>query len=298
MTTDGVSTASARPAGAAPRPRDGTAPPVSVMIFTYNEEIHLPSCLASVTWCDDVIVVDSFSTDATERIARDWGARFFQHPFAGFGSQRNWALDHTTPRYDWVLVLDADERVPPEMVAELRTALGGDVGTVGAFRVRRRFYMWGRWLRHSSLYPNWVVRLVHRDRVRYVDRGHAETQNVDGEIRPLATDLVDENLRGIDEWFARQNRYARKEAEYELAHEREPWRLGDLLSGDPLRRRALLKRVAWRLPGRPLAYFVYSYLARGGCRDGRDGLVFCAMKAVYQAMIVVKKYDARRAGRG
>ena len=265
------------------------------MIFTLDEEIHLPSCLDALAWCDDVIVVDSFSTDRTEEIARARGARFVQRRFDGFGTQRNWALTEAAPAHAWVLVLDADERVTPELVGELASVLSQPLDGVGAFRLRRRFYMWGRWLRYSSLYPNWVVRLVHRDRVRYVNRGHAETQEVSGEIRALANDLIDENLKGIDEWFERQNRYARKEAEHELAEERRVrFQWTDLASGDPLLRRAALKRLAWRLPARPVLFFLYTYVFRRGFLDGRDGLVFSLMKALYQAMIVVKKYDARR----
>lgn len=271
---------------------------VTVMIFTLDEEIHLPSCLDALTWADDVIVVDSFSTDRTEAIAREHGARFFQNRFTGFGSQRNWALDSCAPRHDWILILDADERVTPELATEITAIATANPSGVGAYRLKRRFYIWGRWLRYSSLYPNWVVRLIHRDRVRYIDRGHAETQTVQGETRELQHDLIDENLRSIDDWFERQNRYARKEAEYELANEAgvRGWR--DLVRSDPLRRRAALKRLSWRLPLRPLFYFVYAYLWRRGFRDGRDGLVFCFMKALYQGMIVVKKYDADRvAGR-
>lgn len=269
--------------------------PVSVMIFTLNEELHLPSCLDALAWCDDVIVVDSYSGDRTEEIARERGARFFQRRFDGFGTQRNWALDNASPRHEWVLVLDADERVTPELVAEMAAVLATPREGIGAFRLRRRFYMWGRWLRYSSLYPNWVVRLVHRDRVRYVNRGHAETQEVAGEVGELRNDLIDENLKGIDEWFTRQVAYARKEAEHELAEERRVrFRWADLLGSDPLARRAALKRLAWRVPGRPVLYFVYSYLVRRGFLDGRDGLVFCLMKAVYQSMIVIRKYDARR----
>jgi glycosyltransferase involved in cell wall biosynthesis len=271
------------------------APPVSVMIFTLDEEVHLPSCLAALRWCDDVIVVDSYSRDRTEQVARDAGARFFQHRFEGFGSQRNWALDETAPRHSWVLILDADERVTPELVSEMARVLAEPLAGVGAFRLRRRFHMWGRWLRYSSLYPNWVVRLVHRERVRYVNRGHAETQEVRGEVRELEHDLIDENLKGIDEWFERQGRYARKEAEHELAEERRAgggW--AGLVARDPLVRRASLKRLAWRMPGRPLAYFLYSYVVRRGFLDGRDGLVFCLMKSIYQALIVAKKYDLQR----
>jgi hypothetical protein len=117
---------------------------------------------------------------------------------------------------------------------------------------------------------------------------------VKGAVRELQFDLIDENLRSIDEWFERQNRYATKEAEYELAQERAGHSWLELVSRDPLRRRATLKRLSWRMPFRPLAYFVYSYFVRLGFLDGRDGYVFCRMKALYQGIINAKKYDARR----
>ncbi len=271
---------------------------VSVMIFTLNEELHLPRCLDSLRWCEDVLVVDSFSSDRTEAICRERGVRFYQHAFEGFGSQRNWALDNLALRHSWVLILDADERVPEALAAELCATAALDDVAVGAYRLRRRFYMWGRWLRYSSLYPNWVVRFIHRDRVRYVNRGHAETQEVTGRIAALQEDLIDENLKGMDEWFERQNRYSSKEARFELERESHGLRWRELVASDPLVRRAALKQLAGRLPGRPLIYFLYSYLWRRGFLDGRDGLVFCIMKSIYQYMIVVKKYDDRRSGRG
>jgi glycosyltransferase involved in cell wall biosynthesis len=267
---------------------------VSVMVFTLNEELHLPSCLASLKWCDDIVIVDSFSTDRSEEICRQAGVRFVQHGFEGFGSQRNWALDNIELKHTWLLVLDADERVPDELAKELLEISGRDPAGVGAFRVRRRFYMWGRWLRHSSLYPTWVVRFIHKQRVRYVNRGHAETQIVDGLTGDLAADLIDENLKGIDEWFARQNRYSTKEAEYELSYEREPISIRALWGKDPLIRRALLKRISWRVPLRPLIYFLYSYFLRRGFRDGYDGFVLCTMKSAFQTMIVAKKHEMRR----
>jgi glycosyltransferase involved in cell wall biosynthesis len=264
------------------------------MVFTLDEEIHLPGCLRSLSWCDDVIVVDSGSADRTAAIARDSGARIFEHPFTGFGDQRNWALENTSPKHPWVLILDADERVPAELAEELRRISREAPDDTAAYRVKRRFHMWGRWLKHSSLYPSWVVRLVRLGRVRYVNRGHAETQVVDGATRDLQSDLIDENLKGIDEWFERQNRYSTKDAEHELALERvaAPW--GGLFSGDPLVRRAALKGVAIRLPARPLIYFIYTYVLRGGFLDGRDGLTFCRMRALYQGMVVAKKHDLRR----
>jgi glycosyltransferase involved in cell wall biosynthesis len=268
--------------------------PISIMIFTLNEEIHLPHCLDSLRWCDDIIVVDSYSTDRTEEICRKNGIRFFQNKFEGFGKQRNWALENTNPKHDWILILDADERVPQELAEEIGKIGRENPKNIGAYRVRRRFHMWGRWLRYSSLYPTWVVRFIHKDKVRYINRGHAETQEVKGEIRELRNDLIDENLKGIDEWFGRQNRYTTKEAEYELELEKQLTKLSDIFSSDPLVKRAALKRLAIRMPGRPIWYFLYSYFLRKGFLDGRDGFEFCRMKALYQHMISVKKYDLRR----
>lgn len=269
-------------------------PSASVLIFTLNEAVHLPFCLDSLGWSDDIIVVDSYSTDRTEAICRERGITFVQHTFEGFGSQRQWALETLPIVHDWVLILDADERVPTELALEIDRVLGSVPETVGAFRVKRRFHFWGRWLRHSSLYPTWVVRLVHKKRVRYMDRGHSESQEVDGEIRDLCNDLFDQNLKGIDAWFARQNRYSRMEADYELGEGRKAKIWQELFSSDPMARRAALKRLAWRVPGRGLAYFLYSYLWRGGFLDGRDGFVFCLMRSMYQSMVAIKKYDRRR----
>jgi glycosyltransferase involved in cell wall biosynthesis len=271
-----------------------SAVPVTAMIFTLNEEMHLPGCLGSLAWCNDVIVVDSFSHDRTEEISRSVGAHFFQHAFTGFGDQRNWALENTAPKHEWVLILDADERVPRELATELALELSNVPESVGAFRLKRRFYMWGRWLRYSSLYPSWVVRLVRKGRVRYVNRGHAETQDVVGDVRDLKSDLIDENIKGIDEWFERQNRYSRKDADYELAAEIQSLELRDVMSGDPLVRRKVVKRLAAMLPARPLIYFLYSYVWRRGFLDGKDGLVFCMMRALYQGMVEAKKHSLRR----
>ncbi|MGH8050666.1 MAG: glycosyltransferase family 2 protein [Arenimonas sp.] len=274
-----------------------TSVPVSVMIFTLNEQIHLPACLDALSWCDDVIVVDSFSTDATQTICESRGARFFQNKFDGFGHQRNWALDNTSPKYQWILILDADERVTPALVQEMARVAETDTENTGAYQLRRRFYMWGRWLRHSSLYPTWVVRFIRLGRVRYVNRGHAETQEVQGDIGNLENDLIDENLKGIDEWFDRQNRYASKEAEFELEREKDGLKISEVFSSDALVGRAAVKRLAGKMPARGLIYFLYSYVFRLGLLDGKPGFVFCMMKAWYQSQIAMKKYDSRMGGK-
>lgn len=271
-----------------------TGSTVSVLVFTLDEEVNLPTCLDSLDWCDDVVVIDSFSTDRTLAICRRRGIRVVQHPFTGFGDQRNFALENVDLRHDWVLILDADERTTPDLVTEISGLAAANDAGVGAYRVRRRFYLWGRWLRYSSLYPTWVVRFVHRERVRYVNRGHAETEEVAGETRQLQGHLIDENLKGLEAWFERQSRYALKEAEFELEREGAAvdWRV--MFSSDPMARRALTKRLAANLPFRGAFYFLYCYLFRMGFLDGRDGLVFCRMKAMYQNMIVMRKHEIRK----
>lgn len=258
------------------------------MIFTLNEEVNLPHCLQSLGWCDDIVVVDSGSTDQTRTISESAKARFFINEFKGFGTQRNWAIDNCSPRHEWILMLDADERVPDSLVAEMR-ALIAERPEIGAARLRRRFHMWGKWLRWSSMYPVWVVRLVHRDRVRYVNRGHAETQTVTGAVAELLSDLIDENHKGMDAWEERQARYSKADALYEIQNASQPIEFKNLLSGDPLARKMALKRIAWRLPCRPAIFFLYSYVLRLGFLDGRMGLRFCLMKSDYQRQIVQHK---------
>ncbi len=269
---------------------------VSVLIFTLNEEPNLPYCLDSVAWSDDVLVVDSYSTDRTLDICRERGIRTSQHPFEGFGSQRNWALENLDIKHPWVLILDADERVPTELAREIMDKTRNSDIDVVAYAVRRRFHLWGKWLKHSSLYPTWVVRLIRRDKVRYVDRGHAENQEIFGETGVLDNDLIDENQKGMEEWFERQNRYSTKEAEYELAGKQDVFSIRNLASSNPIVRRASLKRLAHKLPCRALWYFLYSYFWRRGFLDGKEGLIYCMMRSTYQGMIEIKKYDRRKAG--
>jgi glycosyltransferase involved in cell wall biosynthesis len=267
---------------------------VSVLVFTLNEEKNLDTCLDCLDWCDDKFVVDSYSTDRTRDICEGRGVPFVQHAFDGFGTQRNWALQNLDLKYDWVLILDADERVPPELSLELAQLAATNRPHMGAYRLKRRFYMWGRWLRYSSLYPSWVVRFVHRRKVEYVNRGHGETQKVNGEVGEIRSFLIDENHKGLDEWFSRHVRYARKEAEYELDREELPWTIRSVFDADPLQRRAALKRFAGAVPGRAQIYFLYCYIARLGFLDGRDGFVFCRMKSIYQNMIAIEKHDLRK----
>lgn len=251
----------------------------------------MPKCLKSLEWCDDVVVIDSFSTDDTEKICRAHKVRFYQHGFTGFGDQRNWALEKIKFKHDWVFVLDADEEFTPELAREVEERLATVESDVAAFRVKRRFYLWGQWLKHSSLYPTWVIRLIRKDKVRYVNRGHAETQMVDGRILALENDLKDENIKGLQAWFARQNQYSTHEAIHELQQPQAPLR--QLFSREPLRRREALKALARRLPFRAAIFFTYNYFLKKGFLDGVAGFRFSLMKAMYVEMIELKKHEMK-----
>ena len=263
------------------------------MVFTRDEEKNLPHCLGSLSPSDDIIIIDSYSEDRTCEIGEQHGARIFQHRFTGFGDQRNWALDNTAPRHDWVLILDADERVPDVLWNEIARTLELVDSDVAAFRLKRRFFMWGKWLRYSSLYPTWVVRLVRHGKVRYINRGHAETQYVDGTIGALSEDLIDENHKSVADWLERQKQYAARDAEYELLTETVRLQLSDGLCRDPLRRRAFVKQLAARLPSRGALMFIYLFVFRFGFLDGREGFMFCRFKATHQALVAAKKIELR-----
>lgn len=256
---------------------------ISVAIFTLDEEVNLPSCLRSLAGCDDVVVVDSFSADRTREIAREHGARVFEHAFTGFGDQRMWCLEHVAFKHPWVLILDADERGTPALWDEMLRRVGGCPEKTAAFQLKRRFYWGGKWLRHANLYPTWIVRLVRVGRVRYINRGHAETQEVDGQVESLEEDLIDENHKGLAAWRERQRHYAEAEAVFEARAEAR-LEIRDLWSGEALTRRAAWKRLGSRLPARGLCYFLYAWLLRSGWRDGAAGLRFCFEKARFQAL--------------
>jgi glycosyltransferase involved in cell wall biosynthesis len=267
---------------------------ISVLILTLNEELNLPECLASVAWSDDVVVLDSLSTDRTAAFATAAGARVVLRRFDNYANQRNHALREVTFRHAWVYMADADERVPSnlrdEMLARVATA-GPDVA---AFRLRRKDMFMGRWLRRSTGYPTWATRLIRAGRV-HVEREINEEVVVDGRV-----DYLDQHFlhypfnRGLAHWIERHNRYSTMEAERLLVEREAPIDWPGLASRDPARRRKTLKRVAYRLPGRPFLAFCYLYLVRLGLLDGAAGWHYCRLRAVYEYMIDVKMTELRR----
>lgn len=271
--------------------------PVSVLVLTYNEEANLDRCLASVAWADDVLVVDSFSTDRTVEIARAHGARVVQRAFDGFAGQRNFGLDEGELRHEWVLHLDADEVVTDALRAEILSVQQSDA--FPAYWVPSRMMFQGQWLRHAGMYPTYQVRLGRRDRLRFVQVGHGQRETLAAhEIGTLREPLDHFSFsKGLDDWFAKHNRYSADEAAVAVAgHGPIAW--AALVSPDSTVRRRALKRLATRMPFRPTLRFLYMYLLRGGVLDGRAGLTYCRLLALYEAMTVQKERELRLAARG
>jgi glycosyltransferase involved in cell wall biosynthesis len=259
---------------------------ISVVVLTLNEAANLPRCLASVGFSDDVLVLDSGSTDGTQEIARRGGARVLERPFDTFGAQRNHAMEHGALRHPWVLHLDADEAVTPALRDEL-LAVARSADPQPVYRVPSRLMWRGRWLRHAGMYPAYQVRFGRADALRFVDHGHGqrEVQDLD-DVGTLAAPLEHDNFsKGVDDWFARHLRYAKAEAHQALAERRAPLLAAQLVDADPTVRRRALKRVAAHLPFRPLLRFLYVYVLRRGFLDGGPGFQYAAMLAVYQYFI-------------
>lgn len=273
--------------------------PVSVIVLTFNEEANIGRCLDSVVWCDDVVVLDSHSTDATRDIAAAKGARVELRVFDNYANQRNHALKDIGYKHPWVLMLDADEVVPDDLKAELLAVLARDDADATLYRLRRKDYFMGTWLKHSTNYNSlWFGRLMRLGRV-WVERTINEEYHTDGVTRDLQTALVHYPFNsGLSAWVAKHNRYSSMEAELIVSGGGRDWRWGQLFDADPVLRRKALKALVYSLPGRPLLMFFGRYVVTGGILDGRAGLMFCLLKTWYEYLIDCKVRELRRRAQG
>lgn len=262
---------------------------ISVVILTLDEAANLPRCLASVAWSDDILVVDSGSTDGTQDIARAAGARVLLRAFDSFAGQRNFAMEGGELRHVWTLHLDADEVVTPALRAEIEALVREGQAAHPVYRVAARILFMGRWLRHAGMYPAYQVRFGRTAQLRFVDYGHGQREvQPPGQVGTLANPLDHFNFsKGVNDWLQRHLRYARAEA-IELRRARaDGVILAGLWSGDATARRRALKRLSYRVPCRGLLAFCYVYLLRGGFLDGAAGLAYARMYAMYHAFIAL-----------
>jgi glycosyltransferase involved in cell wall biosynthesis len=261
--------------------------PVSVVVLTRDEELNISRCLASVAWADQVVVLDSGSTDDTVLIARELGAVVLEQPWLGFSAQREFALRHPLLKNDWVYFVDADEWVSPQLACEISGQLRAP--SCSAFAHRRRLVFQGTWIRHCGWYRgSWLVRLVDKRNAKFDGSIVGETICVDGPTDRLAHDLVDDDRKGLAAWLQKHVRYAELEAQRRNQLSPLSQRLRELRWRNDSRplARAVLKDVVFPyIPAKPVALFVYMYMLRLGLLDGRSGLRFCLCHAWHEAIV-------------
>ena len=271
---------------------------ISVLILTLEEEVNIRACLGSVSWSDDVVVLDSMSSDRTVEIAQSLGARVIQRPFDTYAGQRNFGLQQVQYRHPWVLMLDADETVPADLRDEMLGAVAAADDSVAMWRMRRKDHLLGRWIRGSSGYPTWFGRLARIGKV-WVERPINEEYHADGDIRLLQAHLHHFPFnKGLSAWVAKHDRYSTMEAVLRVEQGQASWRMRDLASADAIARRRALKQLAYTLPGRPLIVFLGLYFLRGGILEGRAGLTFSLLRAWYEYLIDCKCIELRRRQQG
>jgi glycosyltransferase involved in cell wall biosynthesis len=263
--------------------------PVSVIVLTYNEEANIAGCLESIRdLTDAVLVVDSFSTDATLAIAREYTQEIYQNPWKDWAAQRNWALDHLPLAHEWILFLDADERITPDFATELQQRLAKAPPDLAGMNVHFRFLFLGRPLRFAYESPP-VLRLVRRGRGRWQGEGAREYACLEGKTWDIKSQLDHWDRKDLKAWIAKQTGNAVRELQLQKAgaaakaksvdspgtHER-PWR------------RWLRDRAWQHLPRfwRTFPYFLYRYILRGGILDGRAGFAYCFLQALWYPLLI------------
>ncbi len=272
---------------------------VSVLIPARNEVSNIADCLESVAWSDDVVVVDSSSTDGTVELAQRHGAKVVNFSWnRHFPKKKNWALENVPWKNEWVLILDADERITPELGQEiLRKAAAPDAD---GYFINRRFMFMGRWIRHCGYYPSWNLRLFRHRLGRYEKLHKADTGSGDNEVHEhveltgaaayLEHDMLHYAYPDISTWIEKHNRYSNWEAkvEVETSEKSAESNIGGHLAG---RRR--MREWSRRMPCRPLLRFLYSYVFKRGFLDGREGFMFCRLLATYEMFSVFKAHELR-----
>ena len=283
--------------------------PVSVLIPAKNEEDNLPTCLESVAQADEVFVVDSQSGDRSIEICEQYGATVVQFHFNGrWPKKKNWSLENLPFRNEWVLIVDCDERITPELWDEIATAIQ-DPDPVGYFLNRRVFFL-GKWIRHGGKYPDWNMRLFQYKKGRYENLNTEEIRNtgdnevhehvvVDGKVGYLKNDILHEDFKDLFHWLERHNRYSNWEAKVYyniLTGKDDSNSIGGNLFGEAVQRKRFLKKIWVRLPFKPFLRFLLFYVLRLGFLDGKAGYIYGRLLSQYEYQIGVKLYELSQCG--
>ena len=276
--------------------------PISVLIPAKNEASNLADCLASVAFCDEIVVVDSGSTDATRAIAEQAGAQVVDFRWDGqFPKKKNWALANIPWRHEWIFIIDADERATPEMESAMRAIVADPQPPHAGYYVNRRFWFLDGWLNHCGYFPSWNLRFFRHKSGRYERAAGGDTGSGDNEVHEhvelqgtagyLPGVMAHHAFPDIATWVEKHNRYAAWEARQQV----EAGSAATHESLDPgLARKRRLRRLAWHLPFRPTLRFLYHYVWRAGFLDGYRGYVFCRLMGWYEFLCATKAAELRR----
>ena len=250
-------------------------PTISVSLITYNEEENVRDCLESVKWADEIVVVDSLSTDRTVEIARGYTDHIFQRPWPGINAQKSFALQQTTG--EWFLNVDADERVPPELAREIQEVVRLADRPEAGFTMRRKTWYLGRWITHGGWYPDRKLRLARRGKARYGGVDPHDHLYVDGPVGELRADLHHYTYRDLGDHARRMDQYA-------------------TVAAQELLRRGARRPLAGMLL-HPPARFLKMYLLRLGFLDGAPGLMVAAMTSYYVFLKYARLWELMQAGK-
>jgi glycosyltransferase involved in cell wall biosynthesis len=272
--------------------------PVSVIVPVFNEEKNLARALASVSWADDVWVVDSGSTDRTVEIARAFGAQVVQFDFNGvWPKKKNWSLENLALKNEWIFLLDADEELPAEAADEIGAIIADKQSEIKGYWINRRFMFMDRWMKHAY-YPNWNLRLLRRGCGRFEQLARGATDSGDNEVHEhlqvsgksgkLSCEMLHYPFPDVATFIEKHNRYSNWEAvvAVEGGHQTE-----DPKQQREVDRKRLLKRWVQRLPFRPTLRFFWVYVLQRGFLDGREGFYFARLHAIYEQMTLMKIYQ-------
>ncbi|WP_026443595.1 glycosyltransferase family 2 protein [Pseudacidobacterium ailaaui] len=249
---------------------------LSVAIITKDEETNLPRTLQSVLWADEIIVVDCGSSDRTVEIAQDLGAKVFHEPWRGFGKQKNFAIEHCSS--EWVLSLDADEEVSPELAAEIRLLLKNTPDVEAYFLPRKNFFL-GRWVRRGGYWPDPKLRLFRKGSAWFEERAVHETICFSGATHTLKGSLIHHAYPSLEIYLAHMNRYSSLGAEQAIAKGRTSRSTPAFL---------------WNVWINPAATFLYNYFFRLGFLDGREGFLLHLYHSAYVSWKYAKAWQACR----
>lgn len=281
--------------------------PISILIPAKNEADNLRACIESARFADQIVVVDSASTDGTPDLARSLGAEVVDFKWDGrFPKKKNWALAHVAWKHEWVFILDADERITPELADELRAIVARPDSACDGYYVNRRFWFLDGWLMHCGYYPSWNLRFFRHALGRYEQfEGVASTNSGDNEVHEhvilqgrsghLKHEMEHYAFPTISIWVEKHNRYSNWEARL-LRNERAGAAASSAQLTPELARKRRLKHLAARLPFRPTLRFFYHYIWRAGFLDGYRGYVFCRLMAFYEFLNATKAAEIDRTG--